>query len=102
MHLIDTFNHTIEMYLNIRNDFQINTYQTHFEVLSLNGTICDDGTHLHIALSDEDGKVIGGHVVSDLVVHTTMEVVLGESLDAKLSREYDQKTGYNELVVKKL
>jgi predicted DNA-binding protein with PD1-like motif len=32
------------------------------EILCLSGTLTPDGAHLHMAVSDEHGRVIGGHV----------------------------------------
>ena len=48
------------------------TYEGHFEIVSLVGTIDPDGQHhMHIAISDADGAVYGGHVYSDHTVYTT-------------------------------
>ena len=58
--------------------------------------------HLHITLGDKDGHVVGGHVIGDLLVHTTAEVVLGECIDIKFSRVFDENTGFDELVIDKL
>ncbi len=33
-----------------------------FEIVAGTGTISDEGCHIHIALSDKEGKVIGGHL----------------------------------------
>jgi predicted DNA-binding protein with PD1-like motif len=33
-----------------------------FEIVSLVGTLGQDGVHLHIAISDSTGKTIGGHL----------------------------------------
>ncbi len=46
-----------------------------------------------------DGTALAGHVVGDLVVFTTAEVVLGECGGAEFSRQMDQRTGFEELVV---
>ncbi|KAF7262705.1 hypothetical protein EG68_00025 [Paragonimus skrjabini miyazakii] len=49
-----------------------------FEIVSLVGTLASDGQpHLHIALADSEGRVIGGHLLGDARVHTTAEIVLG-------------------------
>ena len=32
------------------------------EILSLSGTLSPDGAHLHIAIADSKGAVIGGHL----------------------------------------
>ena len=44
---------------------------------------------------------MSGHVVSDepMPVFTTCEVVLGECQGAEFRREYDNETGFKELVV---
>ena len=79
---------------------QIVTYEGPFEIVSLVGTVSGgEGGHLHISLSDSKGKVIGGHVVGDLFIYTTAEVVLGECERVRFEREDDKETGYNELVV---
>jgi predicted DNA-binding protein with PD1-like motif len=71
-----------------------------FEILSLTGTISNDGVHLHCSLSDESGQVWGGHLCKGSLIHTTAEIVLGLLEDHRLSREFDPKTGYPELVVR--
>lgn len=78
--------------------FQITTYEGPFEIVSLVGTLSAGG-HLHISLSDKEGHVIGGHVVGDLIIHTTAEVVIGYCSGFTFSREYDSQTGFKELVV---
>lgn len=68
----------------------------HLEILSLVGTI-SEGSHLHIALGDITGNVIGGHVMGDLIVFTTCEVVIGECTGWKMLRPFDPQTGFPEL-----
>lgn len=63
------------------------------------GTLSGGEGHLHISLSDKNGKVIGGHVIGDLDIYTTAEIVLGECENTSFLREYDSETGYDELVV---
>lgn len=69
-----------------------------FEIVSLVGTLSQGG-HLHISLSDADGHVVGGHVMGDLIVYTTAEVMVGECCDATFTREPDSDTGYDELMI---
>lgn len=69
-----------------------------FEIVSLVGTLNKDA-HLHICLADKDGKTVGGHVLGDLNVFTTAEVVIGEAVDLQFSREMDTRTGFPELVI---
>ena len=58
------------------------------------------GKHLHMSLSDKNGTVVGGHVVSGKVF-TTMEIVLGTIQGVCFKREMDKTTGYRELIVEK-
>lgn len=80
---------------------KIKTFKKHFEVLGMSGTISRGGAHLHICLSDDQGGTLGGHVMGDLVVFTTMEIALGEATDVILDRQDDPATGYDELTVTK-
>lgn len=69
------------------------------EILSLVGTLSPDGMHLHISLSDEQGKVVGGHLKEGCLVNVTAEVVIGELEDVQFSRKFDENTGYKELKI---
>ena len=70
-----------------------------FEIVSVTGTLSEDGLHIHISVSDEAGNTIGGHLKDGCIVNTTSEVVLDIFDDIKFTREYDEKTGYKELVI---
>lgn len=72
-----------------------------FEIVSLVGTLSQDGPHLHISISDGDGKTIGGHLVAGCEIYTTAEIVIGEALGLRMTREPDAASGYNELKVRK-
>ncbi|XP_037607384.1 bifunctional protein GlmU-like [Sebastes umbrosus] len=69
-----------------------------YEIVSLVGTLNPEA-HLHICLSDAQGRTVGGHVLGDLEVFTTAEVVVGEAVDLRFTREMDERTGFPELVV---
>ena len=74
-----------------------------YEIVSLTGTLSENGVHLHISLSDEKMVTIGGHLCDGCLVNTTAEIVLLEMNDEyQFTREYDESTGYKELVVNKL
>ena len=60
----------------------------------------DDSCHLHVSLGDAQGHVIGGHVMGDMIIYTTAEVVLGECEHVTFDREFDARTGYKELDIK--
>merc|ERR1719341_3234582 len=62
------------------------TYDEHFEICSLVGTLSSSSGHLHIVLGREDGTSVAGHVVGDLIVFTTAEVVIGECQGATFLR----------------
>jgi predicted DNA-binding protein with PD1-like motif len=70
------------------------------ELLSLSGTLSRDGCHLHVSAANARGELLGGHVLEGCVIHTTAEIVIGESPDLSFTRELDTATGYRELVVK--
>lgn len=70
-----------------------------FEILSLNGTIATAGVHLHIAISDQQGKTIGGHLDDGCIIYTTAEIVIGTSDEYTFLRTPDPQTGYDELEV---
>lgn len=74
--------------------------EKNLEIVSLMGTISQNGLHLHISLSDEDLKTIGGHLKEGCIVNTTAEIVIGEFEEYLFSREMDESTGYKELVIK--
>ncbi len=79
----------------------VKTYEQHMEIVSLVGTVSSvGGHHLHISLSDKEGKVVGGHVFGELNVFTTAEVVIGECAEYVFDREDDEQSGFKELVVR--
>jgi predicted DNA-binding protein with PD1-like motif len=67
------------------------------EILSLSGTLSPDGVHLHIAIADSLGEVIGGHLCAGSLVRTTAELVIGLLPEWRFHRELDPATGYSEL-----
>lgn len=74
--------------------------EENYEIVSLMGTISKDGVHLHISLSDEEGITIGGHLKDGNIVNTTCELVILELPNYEFSREFDENTGYDELVIR--
>ena len=73
----------------------------HCEIVSLNGTVSAQRSHIHIALSKEDLTTIGGHLCPGCIVNTTCELVLMELPGIAYGVEADKDTGYNELIFKK-
>ncbi|CAM2174686.1 DNA-binding protein [Burkholderia latens] len=70
------------------------------EILTLAGSVAPDGAHLHMSVSDAQGRVWGGHVASGCVVRTTAEILLVLLPAHRFSREPDAGTGFNELVIR--
>ena len=70
-----------------------------YEIVSITGTLSKDGVHIHISVSDIQGKVIGGHLKDGCIINTTAEVILLILDNVKFTREYDEETGFNELVI---
>ena len=73
----------------------------HCEIVSLNGTVSETRCHLHIALSKEDLSTIGGHLCPGCIINTTCELVIGELENTVYDVEFDEETGYDELIIKK-
>ena len=71
-----------------------------FEIVSITGTLSQDGVHIHISVSDNNGNTIGGHLKNGCIVNTTAEVCIQLFDDIEFKREYDKSTGYNELDIK--
>jgi uncharacterized protein len=72
-----------------------------FEIVSLVGTMGQDGVHLHISISDHTGKTLGGHLVEGCLIYTTAEIVIGEAEGLLFTREKDTETTYQELRIRR-
>jgi len=80
-----------------QNDSKV--LQDKFEIVALVGTLSTHGIHLHISISDKDGKTIGGHLEKGCLIYTTAEIVIGVSEDFIFVRTVDENTGYKELEI---
>lgn len=69
-----------------------------FEIVSVTGTLGIAGQHIHVGLSDKDGRTIGGHLSAGSLIFTTCEVVILDlSSEWTFERVMDKDTGYPEL-----
>ena len=64
------------------------------ELTGASGVVCSDAEgninlHVHICLSDKDGRAYGGHLVQGTRVLMTADIVLGEVEGVSMLREYD-------------
>lgn len=77
----------------------IRNYAGAYEIVSLIGNLGLGRTHLHLAVSDKEGSVIGGHLKEGNIVHTTVELVLISEEGLAFSEETDNNTGFGELKI---
>jgi len=64
------------------------------ELTGAGGVICSDAEnhinlHIHISMSDKNGKAYGGHLVEGTTVLMTSDIVIGEITGLEMRREYD-------------
>ncbi len=85
--------------LRFANQDNSQVFDERFEIVSLVGTLSTNGSHLHISLSDKNGKTIGGHLVDGCIIYTTAEIIIGTSEDFIFLRTVDETTGYKELEI---
>ena len=71
----------------------------HFEIVSLSGTLSTNGSHLHISVSDNTGRTMGGHLLNECLVYTTAEIVIQSATDLRFTRQNDGSTKWKELQV---
>ena len=74
-------------------------YEGPFEIVSMTGTVSVHGSHLHISISDGEGRTIGGHFESGCKIYTTAEIVIAVFNDTVYKRELATDSGYEELAV---
>ena len=71
------------------------------EIVSITGTVSQNGCHIHISVSDEELKTYGGHLKDGCIVNTTAEIVILELDSYVFERKMDENTGYKELCISK-
>jgi predicted DNA-binding protein with PD1-like motif len=86
--------------IRLANQPDVASYQGHFEIISLVGTLSTNGSHIHISISDSTGKCIGGHLADGSIIYTTAEIVIQQSNRYHFTREKDGSTPWEELQVK--
>ncbi len=71
------------------------------EIVSISGTLSQDGSHIHILVSDSNGVPTAGHLKEGAVIYTTAEIVFGILSGWQFTRHLDQNTGCAELAVER-
>jgi predicted DNA-binding protein with PD1-like motif len=74
----------------------------HFEIVSLVGTLSENGSHIHISISDSTGKTTGGHLMDGCIVYTTAEIVILSDENLVFKREKDGSTPWEELQIEQV
>jgi len=69
------------------------------EILSLAGSLGIDGAHLHLSVTDADGRVAGGHLLEGSLVRTTAELLVAWLPGWTFRRGVDPQTGFRELQI---
>jgi predicted DNA-binding protein with PD1-like motif len=74
-------------------------YRGHYEITSLVGTIDPVAEHLHLTITDGEGRAFGGHLLPGSTVYTTAEIVVVLLEELSFARAPCPYSGYDELVV---
>ena len=79
----------------------LRTADGEFEIISAAGTLGPSGVHVHLAVADPQGTLLGGHLMAGCVVaeQGTVELVLGADDGWRFDRGRDPRTGFDELVI---
>lgn len=99
--IITTVGSLEKVTLRLADQSKVTSFEGKFEIVSLVGTLSQDGVHLHLSLSDSAGRTIGGHLVEGCQIYTTAEIVIGEANGLVFTREADKSTGYQELKIRR-
>ncbi len=85
--------------LRLANQPDVTNGSGHFEIVSLNGTLSENGSHLHMSISDSTGKTTGGHLMEGCIIYTTAEIVIQSDSSMVFKREKDGPTPWDELQI---
>lgn len=81
---------------------KISEFRGPFEIVSVTGTVGKGTMHVHLSISDESGRTVGGHLVDGCIINTTAELVISAVDGWVFERTMDDGTGYPELSPKNL
>lgn len=85
--------------LRLANQSRPTEFEGKHEIVSLAGTLSQDGMHLHMSVANSEGRIVGGHVSAGSTVFTTAEIVIAELSELIFTRNQCPQTGFNELIV---
>lgn len=88
---------TVGVFKTDRKQYDANSFQGYFEIVSLTGTITTMNgeyyAHLHMSAGNEKGEVFGGHL-NRAVISATCELVI-QVVDGTVERRFDENIGLN-------
>ncbi|MDN3656237.1 DNA-binding protein [Ferruginibacter paludis] len=88
-----------QYHIRFANASAITSGNGYFEIVGLTGTVCCNGSHLQMAVSDENRTTIGGHLSDGCIIYTNAETVVLSSSAFVFTREKDHITPWAELHV---
>jgi predicted DNA-binding protein with PD1-like motif len=88
--------------IRLAKNLEVRSFTDGYEIVSLVGTLSQNGSHIHISISDKEGNTHGGHLHEGCLIHTTAEIVIADLEDWKFTRKQDDVTGFRELLATKL
>lgn len=88
--------------LRFANQPDATTLDDWFEVITLAGTLSVHGVHLHMAIANQRGEMLGGHLMDGCLIYTTAEIVIAELAGVVFERAIDYQTGFLELNISPL
>ena len=91
-----------QLELRVSDGKTIKKWNEPFEIVSATGTLSENGCHIHISASNQDGITFGGHLREGCLVGTTIELVIVVFDMIAYERELDELTGYDEIIVRNL
>jgi predicted DNA-binding protein with PD1-like motif len=78
----------------------VRTYREPLEIVSLIGVAARNRKHLHLAVSNREGQVFGGHLKEGCIVDTTVELIIAADDKLEFGEEPDPVTGFGELMIR--
>lgn len=71
-------------------------FKSQFQLISLVGTLSVNGLHLHLAVADASGKIIGGHLMNGSIIYKNAEIIIGCADDLTSFKTLTEKMVANE------
>ena len=73
-------------------------FEKKLEIITLSGYLRSTESHLHISVSDENGSVFGGHLLSGTIVLKSLDVLIGFVPNLNKTSSIDRSTNIDSTV----